>query len=191
LTIWTLPDQDSSLPGFDVLRAIGVPALLLSGARSTVPQNVEAIDTTMSDWSKVTRPIPVPNELSKPFWDAARQHVLAMQRCQSCGHFQHPPYPTCVNCMGIDLKFEPVEGKGAIYAYTIMYHVGDKRFASAVPYASIIVELDQAPGTLMAGNLLNAPYTEAKVGRRVEVTFEKLTDEITLPQFRLASETAS
>ena len=187
------------LPGFEVLRAIGVPTLLLSarrlcsisGGRSTAPQNVEAIDTTMSDWSKVTRPIPVPNELSKPFWDAAREHVLAMQRCQSCGHFQHPPYPTCVNCMGIDLKFEPVEGKGAIYAYTIMYHVGDKRFASAVPYASIIVELDQAPGALMAGNLLDAPYTEAKVGRRVEVTFEKLTDEITLPQFRLAPESAS
>jgi len=43
----------------------------------------------------------------------------------------------------------------------------------------------------MAGNLLGAPYTEAKVGRRVEVTFEPLNDEITLPQFRLAGETAS
>jgi uncharacterized OB-fold protein len=145
----------------------------------------------MSDWSQVKRPIPVPNELSKPFWDAARERVLAMQRCQACGHFQHPPYPTCVNCMSVDLTFEPVEGKGAIYAYTIMYHTGDKRFASAVPYASIIVELDQAPGALMAGNLLDAPYTDAKVGRRVEVTFEKLTDEITLPQFRLAGDGSS
>ena len=140
----------------------------------------------MSDWSNVTRPIPVPDDLSKPFWDAARKHVLAMQRCQSCGHFQHPPYPTCVNCMSIDLKFEAVEGKGAIYAYTIMYHAGDKRFASAVPYASIIVELDQAPGALMAGNLLGSEYTEAKVGRRVEVVFERLNDDITLPQWKLA-----
>jgi hypothetical protein len=88
--------------------------------------------------------------------------------------------------MAIDLKFEPVSGTGTIYAYTIMYHTGDKRFASAVPYASIIVELDEAPGALLAANLLDAPYTEAKVGRRVEVTFEKLNDDITLPQFRLA-----
>jgi hypothetical protein len=123
----------------------------------------------MSDWSKVTRPIPVPNEWTKPFWEAARQGVLALQRCQSCRRFQHPPYVTCVNCMAIDLKFEPVAGKGSIHAYTIMYHTGDKRFASAVPYASIVVELDEAPGALMAGNLLGAPYTEAKVGRRVEV----------------------
>ena len=69
-----------------------------------------------------------------------------------------------------------------------MYHAGDQRFAAAVPYASIIVELDDAPGALMAANLLEAPYTEAKVGRRVEVIFERLNDDITLPQFRLAEE---
>ena len=52
----------------------------------------------MSDWSKVTRPIPVPNEWTKPFWDAAKRGALELQRCQQCGHFQHPPYATCVNC---------------------------------------------------------------------------------------------
>ena len=140
----------------------------------------------MSDWSKVTRPIPVPNEWTKPFWEAAKRGVLELQRCQSCGYFQHPPYPTCTQCVATDLKFEPVRGLGTINAYTIMYHPGDKRFASAVPYASIIVELDDAPGALLAGNLLGAPYTEAKVGRRVEIVFEKLNDDITLPQFRLA-----
>ncbi len=144
----------------------------------------------LSDWSKVTRPIPVPNEWTKPFWEAAKQGVLALQRCQSCGHFQHPPYATCVNCMSIDLTFEPVPGKGTIYSYSIMYHAGDQRFAAAIPYASIIVELDEAKGALLAGNLLDAPYTEAKVGRRVEVVFQKLNDDITLPQFRLAQEEA-
>ena len=83
-----------------------------------------------------------------------------------------------------------MRGIGTIFAYTIMYHTGDKRFASAVPYASIVVELDDAPGALMAGNLLEAEYTEAKVGRRVEVVFEKLNDDITLPQFRLAAKVA-
>ena len=143
---------------------------------------------TISDWSQVTRPIPVPNEWTKPFWDAAKQGVLALQHCRSCGHFQHPPYATCVNCISTDLTFEPIEGQGTIYAYTIMYHAGDKRFAAAIPYASIIVELDAAKGALLAGNLLEAPYTEARVGRRVEVVFQKLNNDITLPQFRLAKD---
>jgi uncharacterized OB-fold protein len=144
----------------------------------------------MSDWSKVTRPIPVPNQWTQPFWDAAKRGELALQRCQQCGHFQHPPYATCVSCISTDLAFDGVRGLGAIYAYTIMYHSGDKRFAAAVPYASIIVELDDAPGAFLAGNLLDAPYTMAKVGRRVEVVFQPLNDEITLPQFRLAAEAA-
>jgi uncharacterized OB-fold protein len=146
--------------------------------------------TPLSDWSKVTRPIPVPDEWTRPFWDATRRGVLALQRCQTCRHFQHPPYATCLNCMGVELAFEPVRGEGTIYAYTVMYHAGDRRFAAAIPYASIVVELDDAPGALMAGNLLEAPYTAAKVGRRVEVIFERLNDDIALPQFRLAPGTA-
>ena len=144
----------------------------------------------MSDWSGVTRPLPVPDQWTKPFWDAAKYGRLELQRCQDCGHFQHPPYPTCLNCMSINLKFEPVGGSGTIYAYTFMHHTGDKRFASAVPYASIVGELDEAPGALMAGNLLGVPHTEAKVGRRVEVVFESLNDDITLPQFKLVDREA-
>lgn len=168
-----------------------LPRAARSGENHARNQQQACGASGMSDWSKVTRPIPVPNEWTKPFWDAARRGVLELQRCQSCGHFQHPPYATCTRCVSTELKFEPVRhdgagGAGAIYAYTIMYHTGDKRFAAAVPYASIIVELDDAPGALLAGNLLDAEYNEARVGRRVEIVFEKLNDDITLPQFRLA-----
>jgi len=37
----------------------------------------------MSDWSKVTRPVPVPNEWTRPFWEAARRGSLELQRCQN------------------------------------------------------------------------------------------------------------
>jgi uncharacterized OB-fold protein len=140
---------------------------------------------TMSDWSKVQRPIPVPTPLSQPFWDGAKQEKILFQHCQTCGNWQHPPAPTCRNCVGVDLKFEPIEGKGTIYSYTVGFHGGDRRFAAAIPYASIVVELDGTPGVLMAGNLLDVPYTEAHIGRRVKVVFEPLTDDITLPQFKL------
>ena len=99
----------------------------------------------MTSRGETNRPMPRPTPLTQPFWDAAKRSALELQRCQSCGHFQHPPYATCVQCISADLKFEPVGGKGTIYAYTIMYHTGDKRFAPVVPYASIIVELDDAP----------------------------------------------
>ena len=140
----------------------------------------------VADWSKATRPIPVPNEVTKPFWEAAKRGEVALQRCQACGHFQHPPHANCSNCMSTNLAFEPVRGQGSIYSYSVQFHGGDQRFAQVVPYAVVIVELDDAPGALMAGNLLDVPWQEAKVGRRVEVVFEKLNDDFELPQFKLA-----
>ena len=141
----------------------------------------------MSDWSKVTRPIPVPNEWTKPFWDAAKRGVLELQRCQSCGHFQHPPYATCVQCVSTDLKFEPVRGEPA-RSTPIPSCITPATNVSPPPCRTPASSSNstQAPGALLAGNLPGAEYTEAKVGRRVEVIFEKLNDDITLPQFRLA-----
>jgi uncharacterized OB-fold protein len=87
-----------------------------------------------------------------------------------------------------DTTFAPVPGHGTIYAYTIMYH--GPAFCGAVPYASLIVELDEAPGALLMGNLLDAPCTAAKVGCCVEVVFHKLNEDITLQQFRLEEDEA-
>ena len=142
---------------------------------------------TISDWSKVKRPIPVPDDLTEPFWEAAKKGVLELQHCQSCGRYNHPPELVCPICMSRDLKFEPVSSKGTIYSYSIKYQA-DQRFSPVIPYACLVVELDGTKGAVLVGNLLDAPYTEAKIGRQVEVVFEKLNDEITLPQFRLAKQ---
>ena len=62
----------------------------------------------MSDWSKVTRPIPVPNEWTKPFWESAKKNVLSLQRCQACKHFQHP-LSDVTKLLAHDDLFEPRE----------------------------------------------------------------------------------
>ena len=140
---------------------------------------------TMSDWSKVERPIPMPTPLTQHFWDGAKAEKIVFQHCQTCDNWQHPPSPVCTNCIGVDLKFEEAAQTGTIFSFTVGFHGGDRRFAAAIPYASIVVEMDGSK-VLMAGNLLDVPYTEAHVGRRVKVVFEPLTDDITLPQFKLA-----
>ena len=137
----------------------------------------------MSDWSKVTRPIPVPNEWTKPFWDAAKQGVLALQRCQSCRHFQHPPYATCVNCMGIDLKFEPVSGKGRLYTWSVMHMQSITGFEDRVPYTTLLVELDEQPKLLLL-SYMEGRDEGLQVGQRCEVYFDQVED-FTLPQFRV------
>jgi 3-oxo-4,17-pregnadiene-20-carboxyl-CoA hydratase alpha subunit len=40
----------------------------------------------------------VPDELTKPFWDAANEGRLVIQNCKACNRLQHPPAPTCDQC---------------------------------------------------------------------------------------------
>ena len=74
----------------DALRPVGPESEVTVGDVPRCRRGGGDETMTISDWTKVTRPIPVSNEWTKPFWDAAREGVLALQRCQSCRHFQHP-----------------------------------------------------------------------------------------------------
>jgi uncharacterized OB-fold protein len=54
----------------------------------------------------------------------------------------------------------------------------------AVPYAVVIAELEE--GWYMLSNLVDCDLAEIAIGMPIEVTFRKMSDEITLPYFRPA-----
>jgi uncharacterized OB-fold protein len=54
-----------------------------------------------------------------------------------------------------------------------------------VPWTVVSVELEE--GVQITSNLLDTPPDEVKIGMPVEVTFEAVNEEITLPQFRPVS----
>lgn len=132
-----------------------------------------------------TRPLPVADELSRPFWEAARQHRLVVQRCQACGYFNHPPRPACDVCLSQQLRFEPVSGRGTIYSFTVMHQPTVAGFAEQLPYLNILVELDEQPRLFMVSNLPFGERERVRIGARVEVYFEELDATLTLPQFRV------
>jgi len=131
------------------------------------------------------KPLPAADDLSKPFWGAARQHRLVVQRCRDCGYFNHPPRPACDACQSQQLQFEPVSGRGTIYSFTIMHQPNIAGFEDQIPYVNILVELEEQPLLFMVSNLPGAEKDKVCIGGRVEVYFEDVNDEITLPQFRL------
>ena len=48
------------------------------------------------------KPIPVPDELSKPFWDACNERRLIVQNCTACDRMQYPPQAMCAGCRSAD-----------------------------------------------------------------------------------------
>ncbi len=119
----------------------------------------------------------------KPFFDAARNNQLALQKCDDCGKLRFPAAPLCLACDSPKASWVPVSGKGEVFSFTIMhraYHPAIK-----VPYTLAVIELKE--GAKITSNVIGIEPAKVKCGMPVEVVFEKLNDEVTLPKFRPAA----
>lgn len=126
------------------------------------------------------RPLPVIDEDSRPYWEAARTHRLALQRCDTCGSYAPPVRARCPHCHGQELRWTAVSGGATVYSFTIVRRPAGPAFADLVPYVVALVELDEGPRLLCT--LRVEEPDRARVGQRVTVAFEDL-DEVTLPVF--------
>ena len=136
------------------------------------------------------RPRPALDELSRPFWEAAGRGELAIQRCDDCGSYQHPPRPICQSCTSSSFAYAPVSGRGRVYSYTTNHQRNVAGFEDAVPYVNLIVELDEQPALYLLSDLPAGEADWAEIGAAVVVAFDPLEDAegapIALPQFRPA-----
>ena len=62
----------------------------------------------------------VPDEVSKPFWDAVQQRRLIVQHCTACNSLQYPPRPQCQDCESESLDWKETSGRGHILTYGIL-----------------------------------------------------------------------
>ena len=131
------------------------------------------------------KPVPVPDELSRPFWEAAKERRLELQRCGSCGYYNHPPRPFCDACLAQELVFEPVSGRGVVYTFTVMHQRDVAGFEEDAPFINIVVELAEQPQLLMVSNLPIAERARVRIGAAVQVDFEDRGEGVVVPQFRI------
>lgn len=127
-------------------------------------------------------PLPRPTELSRPFWAAANEGRLVLQRCDACGHYRWTPQILCTNCLAESFTWTDVSGRGKLYSYTIVYRAPLAGFE--IPYVLAVVELEEGP--LMLTRLVDGPGDRLAVDAPVEVAFTRASDEINLYTFRLA-----
>jgi uncharacterized protein len=131
------------------------------------------------------KPLPAVDDLTQPFWEAAARHQLFIQRCQECAYFNHPPRSVCDACQSQRLAFVPVSGRGRIYSYAVMHQPTIAGFEQDIPYLNLLIELEEQPQLLLVSYLPMSAKAKVQIGAAVEVYFEPINAEITLPQFRL------
>ena len=141
----------------------------------------------MSDETPL-RPLPLPDERTAPFWEAAREGRLAIQRCANCRRWNHAPSLSCPACSSFDLHFEDVSGKGSLFSWTIVKEPPAPGFRDMVPLVVGIVELAEQPHLLLPANILGVAPSELRLGMPLAVEFEHVSEDCALPQFRPAAE---
>jgi hypothetical protein len=91
----------------------------------------------------------------------------------------------CPHCFSESFEWQRSSGTGRIYSFTTIHRAPFPAFADKVPYTLALIELDE--GVRMMTNIIDCDPTAVAIGMRVEVTFEDLTEEIALPQFKPAA----
>jgi uncharacterized OB-fold protein len=130
-----------------------------------------------------TRPVPEPDDdLVAVFWDHCAHERLCFQRCSRCGAWRHLPRYVCAACGSADWQWEPSCGRGRIFSWTVTHQPLLRGFPESVPYAVIVVELEE--GVRMVSGLRDLAPAALTIDLPVEVVFEPVGHEMKLPFFR-------
>jgi len=135
----------------------------------------------------LSRPVPVPDEQSDPFWKSATAHVLSLARCARCGELSHPPDVVCPRCGATDPGFEfiPVDGAGKIRSWTVVRQSFLPGFDRDVPFVLVDVELATQPDLRLIGRLVDGPDAILRIGAPVRLTFEDIDAGMAIPAWTL------
>ncbi len=127
-----------------------------------------------------TRPRPAVSADTAFFWEGAQRGELLIQRCANCGTLRHPARPMCGACGSLDWEAVRSSGRGEVYSYVVHHHPPVPGFA--VPFVVALIELEE--GTRIVSNLEGVAPEDVAIGLPVEVFFETIDDDLTLPLFR-------
>jgi uncharacterized OB-fold protein len=127
------------------------------------------------------RPVPVVDDLNRPFWEGVREGVLRLQRCGACRHLRYPIATVCPVCLSRDADWEQVSGRASVHSTVVFHQVYNPAFAEQGPYNVAIVELEEGPRLM--SNVVGIPPSSVRVGDAVRMIATEIADGVSIPQF--------
>lgn len=130
-------------------------------------------------------PLPRVGGHSAEFYKFCSEHELRFQRCKDCSTWRHIPRDMCAKCGSFEWEWARSSGKGTVFSWTTVTQPMMPQFADKVPYSPVIVELEE--GVRMVTWLTDVKPDELKLGLPVELVFDDVTPQTSLPMFRRAA----
>ena len=130
---------------------------------------------------EIKKQLPAITESNRPFWDAAWRHELVVQSCANCGTL-FSQVTVCRNCDNPKMHWVKVSGRGQVFTFCIYRQAFHPAWAGDIPYNVAYVKLDEGP--LLITNIVECANEDICIGMPVEVVFDDISSEVTLPKFK-------
>lgn len=134
--------------------------------------------------SAYAKPLPSLEGTTGEFYQYCRNHELRFQRCTQCGTWRHVPRDMCAQCGSWDWEWERSSGCGKLYTWTVVTYPMHPAFADEVPYAVALIEMEEGPR--IVSRIVDVAPQDLRAGMLVEVIFDAVTPDVTLPRFKRA-----
>jgi len=134
----------------------------------------------MTEFESLVVPGPIPNNVSRPFWDAASEGRCTLQRCDTCVAWIFYPRTHCPQCWSPWLAWHEASGRGTVKSFSAIHRPGHPGWTAAVPYIVALIELEEGP--TMLSTLVDSALDSVRVGMRVAVRFVQV-GKFALPMF--------
>ena len=139
----------------------------------------------MSDNSETySKPLPTLDGLTREFYNWCRRGDLRFQRCNACQAWRHVPRPMCAACGSFEWTWQRSSGRGTVFSWTVAVRPMHPAFQNDAPYAPVVIEMEE--GVRLVSEMLDCSPDELTIGMPVELAFDHVTPEITLPKFKRA-----
>jgi uncharacterized OB-fold protein len=127
------------------------------------------------------KPLPTALPLERPYWDHAREHRLALQRCSACGVFRFPASPVCAECSSDQFAWVPTKGSGTLVSWVVFHKSYFTSFNDEIPYNVALVKIDEGP--VLCANVVGVENDRLGAGMRLKVVFEDVNETFSIPKF--------
>ena len=125
---------------------------------------------------------PNPSGFSAEFYAHCARGELRFQRCASCRAWRHPPRVACPGCGSESWAWEASSGRGTLFSWTVTHQPLAPGFADDVPYAVVVVELEE--GVRLVSGLRGLRPDQLALDLPLAVEFVPVSKSLALHCFR-------
>jgi hypothetical protein len=137
----------------------------------------------MSD--KFSRPVPQLTPESAAYWHAAADGRLTVGYCRTCTKVHHYPQAVCPFCWSSDVELKTASGRGKVNSFVVVHQTAVEGFGKHTPYVTAYVELEEGPS--LVTNIVGCDVNSVSINMPVQVTFDKVADDVAVPVFEPAN----